>query len=76
MEILTSKEQFIEIIKDLDTFEVKTYGRIYWDVYDIEVETGLIRLDVMGKLDIIHCDDVTKFRVNGIVYDNDFDWFG
>jgi hypothetical protein len=36
-------------------------GGSRWPVYDIDVEKGLMRLDVMGKLDITHIVEVAKF---------------
>ncbi|MCK5602049.1 hypothetical protein KAR91_09275 [Candidatus Pacearchaeota archaeon] len=33
-------------------------GRDEWQVYDIDVETGLMRIDVVGKLQPIHISDV------------------
>ena len=32
-----------------------------WEVYDIDVETGLLRINVMGKLDVKHIADVRRF---------------
>ena len=32
-----------------------------WPIYDIEVGTGLVRIDVMGKLDILEISDVNIF---------------
>ncbi len=37
-------------------------GGFEWPIYDICVETGLIRIDVMGKLSIKHISDFTAFR--------------
>jgi hypothetical protein len=37
----------------------------WWPVYDIEVQTGLLRIDVCGKLQIMHIDDVMKFKDDG-----------
>lgn len=34
----------------------------WWPVYDIDVETGLYRIDVMGKLDACHISDTAEFR--------------
>ena len=33
-----------------------------WPVVDIDVETGLMRIDVCGKLQVMHVGDVTLFR--------------
>lgn len=32
-----------------------------WAIYDIEVQTGLLRIDVMGKLDVLSMADVNYF---------------
>ena len=41
-----------------------------WDLYDIEVGTGLLRIDVMGKLVIKHISDVSRFiDINGDSHD-------
>lgn len=38
-----------------------------WPVYDIEVETGLVRIDVIGLLEIKRISDVKFFRdANGV----------
>ena len=33
-----------------------------WPVYDMEVQTGLLRIDVCGKLDLLDIADVNFFR--------------
>ena len=43
-------------------------GAWEWPVYDICVQTGLVRLDVCGKLDRLHISDVrTIVDADGIV---------
>jgi hypothetical protein len=34
----------------------------WWPVNDIEVQTGLYRIDVCGKLDVCHVGSVAQFR--------------
>lgn len=34
----------------------------WWPIHDFEVQTGLHRIDVMGKLDVKHISDVAQFR--------------
>jgi hypothetical protein len=34
----------------------------WWPVYDIDVETGLFRIDVCGKLQAKHIGDVASFK--------------
>ncbi|MDN7658473.1 hypothetical protein [Burkholderia cenocepacia] len=43
----------------------RQYGsddRWWWPVNDIDVQTGLLRIDVCGKLDVLHISDVYFFR--------------
>ncbi len=42
-------------------FIARLCGGSEWPVHDIDVETGLIRLDVMGKLDVSHIGNVREF---------------
>lgn len=37
----------------------------WWPVYDIDVETGLMRIDVCGKLQVMHFGDVKELRDEG-----------
>lgn len=53
---------------------VRQWGResFDWPVYDICVETGLMRIDVCGKLDKLHICDIAQFKDDyGTVYDSD-----
>jgi hypothetical protein len=34
----------------------------WWPVYDIEVQTGLLRLDICGKLQVNHIGEVSRFK--------------
>lgn len=46
-----------------------------WQVHDICVETGLIRIDVCGKLDIKHMGEVMEiWDCDGASHDPD-DWY-
>lgn len=52
-----------------------TECKMGWPVYDIDVETGCMRLDVMGKLDVTHISDHPRLRdSDGVVHDTD-DWY-
>lgn len=42
-------------------FMAKLFGGWEWSIYDIDVQTGLLRIDVMGKLDVLHISDVNYF---------------
>jgi hypothetical protein len=44
----------------------------WWPVHDIDVETGLLRIDVVGKLDVHHFGGMLKLRdANGVEYNTD-----
>ena len=48
------------------------YGGSEWEVYDIDVETGLLRVLVCGLLNVKHISDVKFFRdMNGVEHDVD-----
>lgn len=47
-----------------------------WPVYDIDVETGLMRIDVCGKLDVKHIGEVADvFDCDGGQHDPDTFYF-
>ena len=49
----------IEYINSLpQPFMAHFYGGSKWPIYDIDVETGLLRIDVCGKLQISHIMEV------------------
>lgn len=53
---------------------VRQWGRtdFDWPLYEICVETGLMQIDVCGKLDNLHIGDVAQFRDDhGTVYDSE-----
>ncbi len=44
----------------------------WWPVHDIDVQTGLIRIDVSGKLDVLHFGGITGLRdANGAEHNLD-----
>lgn len=54
---------------------VRQWGRTSfdWPIYEICVETGLMRIDVCGKLDNWHIGDVAQIKDDhGDIYDADF----
>ena len=61
----------IEYINSLpQPFIAYFYGGSEWPIYDIDVETGLIRIDVMGLLEVKYISDVKFFRdANGTEHD-------
>lgn len=53
---------------------IRQWGRDSFDrpVWDICVETGLIRIDVCGLLDKLHIGDVAEFKDDtGVVYSSE-----
>lgn len=53
-------------------FIARMIGGSEWPVYDLDVETGLMRLDVCGKLDISHIREVSTFTdASCVVHDAD-----
>ena len=55
-------------------FLVRLYGEKtpMWELHDIDVETGLLRIDVCGKLQVMHIGDVAEFTdMDGVVHDSD-----
>ncbi len=43
-------------------FIARFYGGSEWPVYDIEVQTGLLRIDVCGKFEVKRIGEVRSFR--------------
>jgi hypothetical protein len=44
----------------------------WWPVHDIEVETGCLRIDACGMLDVLHIGGIIKFvDANGTEHDPD-----
>lgn len=53
-------------------FHACLYGLGEWPLYDIEVGTGLMRIDVCGKLQVEHIGSVKFFRdAAGVEHDSD-----
>ena len=53
-------------------FIAKFIGGDEWPIYDIDVQTGLLRIDVCGKLQVKHIADVRFFRdMDGIEHDSE-----
>lgn len=43
-----------------------------WPVYDIDVQTGLVRIDVCGLLQIVHIAEIKSFKADdGSLHDPD-----
>lgn len=40
----------------------------WWHICEFELECGLFRLDVMGRTELHHYDDLDKIEVDGIEY--------
>lgn len=44
----------------------------WWPLHDIEVGTGMLRIDVCGLLDVMHISDISCFRdSHGVKHDPD-----
>lgn len=53
-------------------FMVKLCGGDEWPVYDIDVGTGLFRIDVVGKLQICDIGEALEFiDMDGVRHDSD-----
>ena len=53
-------------------FTAVLYGGDEWPLYDICVETGIVRIDVCGMLEIKHIGDIKIFRdMDGVNHDPD-----
>lgn len=51
------------------------YGGDEWEIYSICVETGLMKINVVGMLDNCHFDNVKKIKdIDGGVHDADDFW--
>ena len=58
-------------------FYARFCGGDVWPVYDIDVQTGLMRIDVCGLLQVKHFADVTEIRdADGDTHDSDDFWLG
>ncbi|MEW8120052.1 MAG: hypothetical protein AB2792_23070 [Candidatus Thiodiazotropha sp.] len=55
-------------------FLVNLIGGWTFELHDIDVETGLMRINVMGKLDVLHVSDARNF-VDADGNDHDPDTF-
>jgi len=46
-------------------------NQMWWPVHDIDVQTGMYRIDVCGMLDVSHVGNVAEFRdADGNVHDS------
>lgn len=56
-------------------FVARLCGGSDWPIHDIDVETGLLRLDVCGKLEVRRLSDVMEITdIDGGKHDPD-DWY-
>lgn len=47
-------------------------GNWEWEIHDIEVQTGLVRINVCGLLEVKHISDFSLFRdMNGVEHSPD-----
>jgi len=55
-------------------FMIRQFGEkdFMWELIDVDVESGLLRFWVCGKVQIGHIDDVAEFRdMDGGVHDSE-----
>ena len=57
-------DKFTRVIVNTQESMVKHLGS-WWHVHDFELDCGLLRIDVMGKLDVLHMSDC----FNGVIMD-------
>lgn len=70
--ITKDKLRFDHINSLPQPFIGRFFGGDEWPIYDIDVETGLLRIDVCGKLEVKHIGDVIFFRDDvGIEHDSE-----
>lgn len=63
---------FKEKISQAGEAFVKGWGKcLGWPVNDFELDCGLLRIDVMGKLEVWHMSDCKEITMNGETFDND-----
>jgi hypothetical protein len=74
-EAMTDKLDFDAINALSMPFWARFCGGDIWPVYDIDVETGLMRIDVCGLLQVMHFADVIEIRdADGRAHDSDDFW--
>ena len=66
-------KKFIDATNKADSCFAKGWGEksFVWPVYDFEIETGLLRIDVMGKLEVWHMSDCKEVQVGPEVFINE-----
>ncbi|MCA7083431.1 hypothetical protein K7G19_07435 [Cupriavidus sp. DB3] len=53
-------------------FVGRTLDSSWWPIYDFDVQTGLLRIDACGLLQVMHIADFTAFRDdNGVEHEAD-----
>ena len=58
-------------------FVARFCGGYEWPIHDIDVETGLLRIDVCGKLQVRHISEVMAFKdADGVDHDSDSFYLG
>ena len=58
---------FSNIISNYSEAKILLSGT-WWNIYDFELDCGLLRIDVMGKLDVFHMSDCEDIIVDGVLY--------
>ena len=58
---------FQQIIAKTSEARVQLLGS-WWNIYDFELDCGLFRIDVMGKLEVHHMVDCERIEMDGVEY--------
>lgn len=40
----------------------------WWNIYDFELDAGLLRLDIMGQLEVHHMSECERIEMDGVEY--------
>lgn len=66
------RQSLINALNSCDTAIAVLYGgRGEWPIHDIELECGLLRIDVMGRLDVMEMSDVKRIIAGLETFNND-----
>ncbi len=65
--VQTWGENFQKVIAGASEAQLQVHG-IWWPINDFELDCGLLRIDVMGKLQVKHMSDCEYIKVDGTQY--------
>lgn len=63
--MLTGKEPWVVAGVQGETIWARKWGDkdLWWPIYDVELDCGLIKIDVVGKSEIWHLGDCAQLRI-------------